>query len=403
MTHYRFEALDDSGQKEQGTLEADSPRQARTMLRSRGLSPIRVRVESMVAGTGLGHWTQRRFSGRERVLILRQLAVLLGGGVPLDEALAGVAAEADREGVRHRLLKVRAEVVAGSPLAQALGQFPRDFPSLYPALVAAGEKSGRLAWVLERLADYAAAQDHLSGKVLGALAYPIVLMGEATTIVLFLMGSVGPLVVGVFASNHQTLPILTRVLIFLSEGIRHWGIWGLAGMGVLAWGGVHLWRKPALRLRWDRHVLGWPLVGRLVLSYDTERLASTLAILVGGGVPLLSALQGAAQAVHNRALRQALLEALERVREGSGLARALEVSMLFPRTLMQLIQAGERTGRLDDLLTQAARHEGQQLERRLMLLTTLLEPALILVMGGLVGLIVLAILMPIMDLNQMVQ
>jgi general secretion pathway protein F len=141
----------------------------------------------------------------------------------------------------------------------------------------------------------------------------------------------------------------------------------------------------------------------LGLSYDTERLASTLAILVGGGVPLLSALQGAAQAVHNRALRQALLEALERVREGSGLARALEASMLFPRTLMQLIQAGERTGRLDDLLTQAARHEGQQLERRLMLLTTLLEPALILLMGGVVGLIVLAILMPIMDLNQMVQ
>jgi general secretion pathway protein F len=403
MTHYRFEALDDSGQREQGTLEADSPRQARTMLRSRGLSPIRVRAELPVAATGLGHWTQRRFSGRERVLIMRQLAVLLGGGVPLDEALAGVAAEAEREGVRQRLLKIRAEVVAGSPLAQALGQFPRDFPSLYPALVAAGEKSGRLAWVLERLADYAAARDHLSGKVLGALAYPLVLMGVATAIVLFLMSSVVPQVVGVFASNHQTLPILTRVLIFLSDEIRQWGIWGLAGMGVLAWGGRYLWQKPALRLRWDRQVLGWPLVGRLMLSHDTERLASTLAILVGGGVPLLSALQGAAQAVHNRALRQALLEALERVREGSGLARALEASMLFPRTLMQLIQAGERTGRLDDLLTQAARHEGQQLERRLMLLTTLLEPALILVMGGLVGLIVLAILMPIMDLNQMVQ
>ncbi|WP_297477087.1 type II secretion system inner membrane protein GspF [Ferrovum sp.] len=403
MTHYRFEALDDSGQREQGTLEADSPRQARTMLRSRGLSPIRVRAESTGVGTGLGHWIQRRLSGRERVLITRQLAVLLGGGVPLDEALAGVAAEAEREGVRQRLLKIRAEVVAGSPLAQALGQFPRDFPSLYPALVAAGEKSGRLAWVLERLADYAAAQDHLSGKVLGALAYPVVLMGVATAIVLFLMSSVVPQVVGVFASNHQTLPTLTRVLIFLSDGIRQWGLWGLAGMGMLAWGGLHLWRKPALRLRWDRHVLAWPLVGRLGLSYDTERLASTLAILVGGGVPLLSALQGAAQAVHNRALRQALLEALERVREGSGLARALEASMLFPRTLMQLIQAGERTGRLDDLLTQAARHEGQQLERRLMLLTTLLEPALILLMGGVVGLIVLAILMPIMDLNQMVQ
>jgi general secretion pathway protein F len=405
MTQFLYQARDAVGNLDKGTIEADSPRQARLQLRARGLVPVLLQVERggkarrwMVSG-----WRKRRLGAGERVQVTRQLAVLLGGGVSLDEALSGVAAEAEKEAVRRALTEVRLEVLSGCSLAQALERFPEDFPALYPALVGAGERSGRLAWVMERLAEYASHQDHLRGKVLGALAYPLVLMAVATLIVGFLMGSVVPQVVSVFSSNHQTLPWITRALIGLSDGLRDWG-WLLLLVLLMGggWAGFLL-RQPLIRLAWDRHLLGWPLVGRLVLGYDTERLSSTLAILVGSGVPLLMALQGAARAVHNHALRRSTLEALERVREGSGLARALEVNGVFPRILIQLIQAGEKTGRLDALLEQAALHEARQLERRLMLMMTLLEPAMILLMGIVVGTIVLAILMPIMDLNQIVQ
>lgn len=403
MTQFRYQARDAAGTLEKGLLEAESPRQARLQLRARGLAPVLVQLESVSAQRMAFAWRKRRMGASDRVQVTRQLAVLLGGGVSLDEALLGVAAEAEKPGVRRALNDVRLEVLSGSSLAQALERYPHDFPSLYPALVGAGERSGRLAWVMERLADYASHQDQLRGKVLGALAYPLVLMAVATLIVGFLMGSVVPQVVSVFTSNHQTLPWVTRALIALSDGLRDWGwLFLLLLLLMIGWGGFLL-RQPTLRLRWDRQLLRWPLVGRLALGYDTERLASTLAILVGSGVPLLMALQGAARAVHNRALQQSTLDALDRVREGSGLARALEVNGVFPRILIQLIQAGEKTGRLNDLLEQAALHEARQLERRLMLMMTLLEPAMILLMGGVVGTIVLAILMPIMDLNQMVQ
>ncbi len=403
MSQYRFQARDAGGRIDIGVLEADSLRQARQQLRSRGLSPLLLQLEpgSVASVWNLGN--RRRLSASDRVQVTRQLAVLLAGGIALDDALAGVATEADKMGVRRALIDLRVEVLAGHSLAQALERHPRDFPPLYPALVGAGEKSGRLAWVMERLADYASHQDHLRGKVLGAMAYPLVLMGVATLIVGFLMGSVVPQVVSVFASNHQTLPWITEALIGLSHLLRDWGWLGLLLTGLAVVGMSAMLRRPSYRLAWDRQVLRWPILGRLALSYDTERLSSTLAILVGSGVPLLVALQGAARAVHNRAMRHATLEALEQVREGSGLARALASHGVFPRILVQLIQAGEKTGQLEHLLEQAASHEARQLERRLMLLTTLLEPAMILLMGLVVGTIVLAILMPIMDLNQMVQ
>lgn len=399
---YRFQAQDNQGRGETGVIEADSARQARAQLRARGLIPLLL-TEQRATVPRLWSWQGRRLGVGDRVMVTRQLAVLLGGGVPLDKALAALAEEADKVGVRRCLNEVRTDVLAGTALAQALERHPRDFPAIYPALISAGEKSGRLAWVMERLADYASHQDQLRGKVLGALAYPVLLMSVATLIVGFLMGSVVPQVVSVFTSNHQTLPLITRVLIGLSDLLRDWGLLLLLFMGVILGSCALLLRRPAIRLIWHRQLLRWPLVGRLALSYDTERLSSTLAILVGSGVPLLAALQGAARAVHNRALRQSTLAALDRVKEGTGLARALEVDGLFPRLLVQLIQAGERTGRLESLLEQAAAHEARQLERRLMLMTALLEPVMILLMGTVVGTIVLAILMPIMDLNQMVQ
>jgi len=403
MPVYRFEALDQSGRSESGIVEADSLRQARALLRARGLIPFSLVTAKELAARRGASWLQRGLSSSDRVTVIRQLASLLNAGIPLDEALAAAASEAERPMVRERMLELRSEVLGGSPLAAALAFHPKDFPPIYQALVAAGEQSGRLGWVLERLADYAEARDALRQKVWMAMAYPAIVTLVALGIVIFLMTTVVPQVVSVFTSNHQTLPLLTSTMITLSDLIRQWG-WALALMIAAA---VLLVRRalaqPRVRLVWDERLLGWPVIGKSVRGYNTERFASTLSILVGGGVPILPALQGAADALANTALRRDVMDAITRVREGTSLARALGVHRRFPPILLQLIHSGESTGRLPDMLDRAARGEASALERRILLLTTLLEPALILVMGMIVALIVVAVLLPIIEINQMVR
>ncbi len=403
MPVYRFEALDQSGRSEAGIVEADSLRQARSLLRTRGLIPFSLVTAKELAARRGGMWLQRGLSSSDRVTVIRQLASLLNAGIPLDEALAAAASEAERPIVRERMLELRSEVLGGSSLAAALAIHPKDFPPIYQALVAAGEQSGRLGWVLERLADYAEARDALSQKVWMAMAYPAIVTLVALGIVIFLMTTVVPQVVSVFTSNHQTLPLLTRVMITLSDLIRQWG-WALAlviAVAVLL--GRRALAQPQVRLAWDERLLHWPVIGKSVRGYNTERFASTLSILVGGGVPILPALQGAADALANTALRRDVFDAITRVREGTSLARALGVHRRFPPILLQLIHSGESTGRLPDMLDRAARGEASALERRILLLTTLLEPALILVMGMIVALIVVAVLLPIIEINQMVR
>ncbi len=403
MPVYRFEALDQGGRSESGIVEADSLRQARALLRARGLIPFSLATPKESGARRGGAWLARGLSSSDRVTVIRQLASLLNAGIPLDEALAAAASEAERPIVRERMLELRSEVLGGSSLATALSFHSRDFPPIYQALVAAGEQSGRLGWVLERLADYAEARDALRQKVLMAMAYPAIVTLVALGIVIFLMTTVVPQVVSVFTSNHQTLPLLTRIMITLSDMIRHWG-WALALL--VAAGGLLARRalaQPQVRLAWDERLLHWPVIGKSVRGYNTERFASTLSILVGGGVPILPALQGAADALVNTALRRDVMDAITRVREGSSLARALGVHRRFPPILLQLIHSGESTGRLPDMLDRAARGEASALERRILLLTTLLEPALILVMGMIVALIVVAVLLPIVEINQMVR
>lgn len=403
MPVFRFEALDQSGRSESGIVEADSLRQARSLLRARGLIPFSLATAKEMAALRNRSWFRRGLSGSDRVTVIRQLSSLLNAGIPLDEALAAAASEAERPIVRERMLELRSEVLGGSPLAAALAFHPRDFPPIYQALVAAGEQSGRLGWVLERLADYAESRDALRQKVWMAMAYPAIVTLVAVGIVIFLMTTVVPQVVSVFTSSHQTLPFLTRVMIGLSDLIRHWG-WAL----LLAIVAVMLLvrralARPAVRLAWDERLLRWPVIGKSVRGYNTERFASTLSILVGGGVPILPALQGAADALANTALRRDVADAITRVREGTSLARALGVHRRFPPILLQLIHSGESTGRLPDMLDRAARGEASALERRILLLTTLLEPALILVMGAIVAVIVVAVLLPIVEINQMVR
>ncbi len=403
MPVFRFEAMDQAGRSESGIVEADSLRQARTLLRARGLIPFSMTTAKEMAALRRHAWFYRGLSGSDRVTVIRQLASLLNAGIPLDEALTAAASEAERPVVRERMLELRSEVLGGSPLAAAMAFHPKDFPDLYQALVAAGEQSGRLGWVLERLADYAEARDALRQKVWMAMAYPAIVTVVALGIVIFLMTTVVPQVVSVFISNHQTLPLLTRMMITLSDLIRNWGwvlLLGLLAAGILV---RRTLAQPKVRLNWDEHLLRWPVIGKSIRGYNTERFASTLSILVGGGVPILPALQGAADALANTALRRDVADAITRVREGASLARALGVHRRFPPILLQLIHSGESTGRLPEMLDRAARGEASALERRILLLTTLLEPALILVMGLIVALIVVAVLLPIIEINQMVR
>ena len=402
MPVFRFEAMDQSGQSESGVIEAESQRQARALLRARGLVPLSLLTAKEVQSRRELSWIGRGLSGSDRVTVVRQLSSLLNAGIPLDEALAAVASEAERPVVRERALELRSEVLGGSSLAAAMEMHPKDFPPIYQALVAAGEKSGRLGWVLERLADYAQTRDALQQKVLMALAYPAIVMVVAFGIVIFLMTTVVPQVVSVFVSTHQALPLLTRVMIFLSDLVRNWGWLGALGLAALGYFSRRALKIPAIRLRWDERLLSSPGLGKLVRGYNTERFASTLSILVGGGVPILTALQGAADTLANMALRRDVELAIVRVREGSGLAKALGREHRFPPILLQLIQSGETTGKLPEMLERAAQGEASALERRILLFTTLLEPVLILLMGAMVGTIVMAVLLPILEINQMV-
>src|SRR6267142_2615323 len=353
MPSFRFEAADSAGRIEKGLVEAESPQAARAALRARGLVPLG--VDSTVVKT---RRRRRQFSEAELALATRQLASLLTAGLPVALALSATIEQAEERAVREVLAAVRSDVFAGHRLADALGQFPREFPEVYRASVAAGEDSGQLGGVMERLATYLEERLALRGKVLAAFLYPAVVTGVAFAIVIFLMTYVVPQVVEVFSNTRQVLPWPTRVL------------------------------------------LGLPLFGRILRGVDTARFASTLAILTGAGVPLLRALDAARATLANSVLAAAVGEIIEAVREGQGLATALGRSKVFPPVLVHLAASGEATGKLDAMLERAATNLSVEAERRAFALSTLLEPLLILAMGAVVLGIVLAVLMPIIEINQ---
>lgn len=400
MGAYRYEALNQGGKTQKGLMEGDSPRHIKNLLREQGLIPLSIEVSTQGAGTKRARG--QRISSHDRVQIIRQLSSLANADIPIDESLSTIASEVSKNVVRERLLELRSLVLAGHSLARALEMNARDFPEIFQALVAAGERSGRLGSVLERLADYIEAKEALTRRVLFAMIYPAIVTVVATGIVIFLMTNVVPQVVSVFINNHQTLPLLTQVMIDISDAIRHWGV--VMVLGVLLVGFMVRWllRQPAQRMVWHRWLLTFPIIGPAVRGYNTERFASTLAILVNGGVPILMALQGAAKTMGNVYLREDVERSIVMVREGFPLSRALGLNRRFSPTLLQLIRAGETTGRLADMLGRAASIESRVLEEKITGLTALLEPVLILMMGLVVGLIVMAVLMPIMEINQMI-
>ncbi|TWG83095.1 type II secretion system protein F (GspF) [Cupriavidus gilardii J11] len=405
MPAFRYEAVDAVGKTDRGVIEADSAKQARTQLRTRGLTPLTVDVlgSAAPAARGAASGFGRRLSTQELALFTRQLASLIVAGLPLDEALGALADQAERAYVHELLASVRAEVMGGSALSVALMQHPRDFPDIYRALVSAGEHSGHLGLVLEKLAGYIETRNQLTGKIRLAFTYPAIVTVVAFAIVIFLLSYVVPQVVSVFANTKQKLPLLTVIMLALSDFVRAWWWAALGVIALVALGVRSLLRQPGVRLEWHRWLLTAPLAGKLIRGYNTARFASTLAILVSAGVPILRSLQAAGETLGNEALRANVEDATTRVREGASLARALSAQNQFPPVLVHLIRSGEATGNLPAMLERAAQGEGQELERRTMFLTSLLEPLLILTMGVVVLLIVLAVLMPIIEINQMVR
>ncbi|VCU68680.1 Type II secretion system protein F [Pigmentiphaga humi] len=404
MPSYRFEAADAVGKLDRGLIDADSPRAARAQLRARGLTPLAVEeAGAQRSGSGGRGWLGARMSDSELAWATRQLASLLAARLPLDAALTATAEQAEKKHVTEVMTAIRADVRAGHRLADALATRPRDFPEIYRALVAAGEESGDLAHVMEKLADYIEERNALRTKVLTAFIYPAVVALVSIGIVIFLLGYVVPQVVSAFSQARQELPMLTRVMLNLSDFVRSWGwLVGLA-LALALTGWRMLLRSPAPRLAWHSRLLKMPLAGRFILGLDAARFASTLAILTGSGVPLLRALDAARQTLGNDRLRASVDDATSRVREGVSLASALQVQKTFPPLLVHLIASGEKTGTLPELLERASQTLSREVERRAMALTALLEPLMILLMGGFVLLIVLAVLMPIIEINQLVR
>jgi general secretion pathway protein F len=401
MEAFRYQALDAAGRPVTGVVQADTPRQARMQLRARGLLP------SVLDKAGAREhprqpWA-RGITASELSLITRQLATLLDSGLTMEQALAALIEEVEPALTREVLSGVKAEILAGASLATALGSYARSFPEFYRALVAGGEESGALPTVLQHLADYLDARQALRQKTGLALLYPVLVAVVAIAIVTGLLMYVVPQVVQVFQQSRQGLPLLTRALIGLSDFLRAaWPYLAAAGVGG-AIAARQLLRRAAPRRRWHALLLGLPWLGSLVRGVNTSRFASTLAILVAGGVPLLGALASAAQGMGNVVMREAVERAIGRVREGVSLARALGETRVFPPLLVHLVASGELSGKLEQMLNRAAHLETQALERRLTVFLTLLEPLMILVMGAVVLLIVLAILLPIIEINQLVR
>lgn len=402
MPAFEYQAQDATGRTCRGSQEADSARHARQLLRERGLRLTHLSEPKKSRGQGSHAQSGTRLGVTDLALLTRQLATLIHAGLPLEEALGAVAAQSEKRRVSQLLAAVRSRVLEGHALATSLTAFPKAFPELFRATVAAGERSGHLGHVLEQLADYTEARHASRQKIQLALVYPLILLVASFSIVGFLLGYVVPDVVKIFINSGQPLPALTQAMIALSSGLRSYGglLLVLLFAAVLAarWG----LRQPRLKLRWHVLLLNLPLAGGVLRAMEAARFASTLSILGKSAVPLVDALEISATVIANLAIRQRMLDVARSVREGGTLARGLERSGDIPPMMLHLIASGERAGELDSLLGRAAEQQEKTLAARIALVVSLFEPIMLVLMGGVVLLIVMAILLPILSLNQLV-
>ena len=400
MPAFRYEAVDSAGHARRGMLEAGSARAVRDALRADGLFPTAV---ELAAGVAAARIDATRLAPAVVALMTRQLATLVVSGMPLDQALAAVAEQADQAAVARVLLAVRDQVAAGEPLAAAMSRFPKCFPELYRGLVAVGAESGQLGSVLSRLADYLEARLALRQKFSTALIYPAVVTVVALAVIATLLLYVVPQVVAVYQQSRQTLPWLTRALIASSDFIRATAWYWIAALVVLVIAAAFLLRRESWRERWHALLLRTPLAGNVLRGLDTARFASTLAILTGSGASLMKALETAGAVIWALPLRRAARNSAQRVREGVTLARALASERVFPALLVHLVANGEQSGQLPAMLDRAAREQEADVERRLSWLAALLQPILIVVMGAIVLVLVLAVMLPIVSMNQLIR
>ena len=400
MAAFRYEAVDARGKARAGVLDAETERQVRDRLRGLGLFPTAIEA-ARAADTGAVDRT--RLPAGSLALVTRLLATLVRSGMPLDQALSAVAEQADDPRAAKLFTGLRAQVAAGESLAVALSRWPRTFSELYRGLVAVGGETGRLPEVLARLADYLEARQALRQRFTLALVYPALVTGIALAVIAVLLAYVVPQVVSVYQQSRQTLPFLTQALIAVSAFFRATGWFWLAAIvaAIVAFGLAN--RRPAFRLRWHAALLRAPVAGRLAAAIDTARFASTLAILTASGAPLLRALDAARDVVWALPLRQAAGAAAKLVREGVTLARALREQRLFPPVLIHLVGNGEASGQLAPMLERAAALLEQEAERRLTWFAALVQPVLIVAMGAIVLVLVLAVMLPIVSMNQLIR
>ncbi len=404
MAAYEYTALDNSGRELRGVLEGDSARQVRQLLRDQALLPVSV---NEITDSAPERTLRLPFGNRIRMvdlaLMTRQLATLVRSGIPLEEALLAVSQQSEKPRVRSVVAGVRTRVMEGRTLAEGLGAFPTVFPEIYRAMVTAGEQSGNLDLVLERMADYTENRQILQEKIRNAMIYPVLLTIICLGIVGLLLIYVVPEVVRVFEAGEQQLPILTRILIAVSGFLRSWWWLLLTVVAGAVWGFRRWVREPAARLRYDAFKLRLPLIGRITRGNNAARFARTFSILAASAVPVLEALRIAAEVVTNTTMRRAVQDAAVRVREGAPIARSIGASKLFPPMLVHLIASGETSGELENMLERAADNQERELDGVVNTAVGILGPMMILLMGGFVFVIVIALLLPIFQLNQLVR
>ncbi|HTP38510.1 MAG TPA: type II secretion system inner membrane protein GspF [Steroidobacteraceae bacterium] len=403
MGAFEYSALDVAGKPRKGVIEGDTARHVRSLLREQQLLPVSVtEVAAVESKRQQGFSLRRGISASDLSLLTRQLATLCKAGLPLEEALLAVSQQTENPRVQSVLLGVRGSVMEGHTLASGFGKFPRIFPEIYRATVAAGEQSGHLDAVLERLADYTESREQMRQKVLGALLYPIVLTIMCFAIVVVLLAYVVPKVIEVFDANKAKLPLATELLVQVSNFLRDYGIYLLVAIGIGVWLFSRAMRGEAFRRRVHRRLLHLPLIGRIQRGFNSARFTRTLSILTASAVPVLDALRIAGEVVTNLPMREAVTEAAQRVREGSPIGRSLASSKLFPPMTVHLISSGESSGELEAMLDRAATNQEQELDGLLTALMGLLGPLLIVGMGLIVMGIVFAMLLPIFELNSLI-
>lgn len=404
MAAFEYQALTAKGRTTKGVLEADNARHARSLLREQKLTPISVSLASQqekLLASGK-QWFKRKISTTELALITRQIATLVEAALPIESALLAVAEQCDKPRLKNMMMTVRSKVVEGYSLAEALAEFPHVFDHLYRSMVAAGEKSGHLDQVLNRLADYTEQRQHMRNQILMASIYPIVMVVVSILIIGVLLSIVVPKITEQFEYMGQQLPALTRFMIGASEFVQSYGLALVLAVVLLVIAIQRLLKKPALRMAYDKKLLNIKFIGRLTRGVNTARFARTLSILNASSVPLLEAMRISADVLDNTYMKHAVSEATARVREGTSLRNALDQTKLFPPMMLHMIASGEKSGQLDTMLERAANNLDREFEMTMTVSLEIFKPVVVIILAIIVFLIVMSILLPILELNNMI-